>query len=62
MAVYHYSGTIIDREEQVEAGTVVAEDEEDAREKLRKNRLENVRLRKLKGFTGFFKRFTADIR
>ncbi len=62
MAVYQYSGTILDREEQVETGTVVAENEKDACEKLRMYRMENVRLKRLKGFTAFMGKFSADIR
>lgn len=62
MAVYQYTGTIKEREEYTESGTIVADSEKDARAKLETMRFQNVRLKKLGGIKGLIKSFTADIR
>jgi hypothetical protein len=50
------------REEMMESGTIVARDEERAREKLERLDLTDVRLKRIGGISGLFKSLTADIR
>lgn len=46
----------------MERGTVLAQSEDEAREKLRKYRVEKVKLQKLHGQSGFYSGFTASIK
>lgn len=62
MAVFQYTAVDRRREDHVESGTVLAQDEEDARKKLKRLNFEVVRIRKMKGLSGFFRSFTADVR
>ena len=62
MAVFSYSVTIKEREDHIEEGTVVASDESDARQKLRRYDFRDVRLRKLSGLSAFVKQFSADVK
>ena len=62
MAVYRYTGTVTYKDDCVERGTVLAQSEDEAREKLRKYRVEKVKLQKLHGQSGFFSGFTASIK
>jgi hypothetical protein len=50
------------REEMTESGTIVARDEENARKKLERLDLVDVRLKRIGGISGLFKSLTADIR
>ncbi len=62
MAVFEFSAVIKKREDSVERGTVVADTEQEARNKLKKLDYDSIRLRRLRGFAGFFKALTADIK
>lgn len=62
MPVFQYKATIPDREDYSETGTVVARDEQEATEKLKRLNLRATRLKRLTGFMSFLKRFTADIK
>lgn len=62
MAVYQYTAMLPDREDQVESGTVMGRDEEDVRQKLKRLGMSDIRLKKITGLAGFFKRFTVDIK
>lgn len=62
MAVFKYSAVVRNREEMTEAGTVVANDEQQAREKLERMDLIDVRLKRIGGIAGLLKSLTADIR
>jgi len=46
----------------LEKGTIVANNEQHAREKLERLDLVEVRLKRISGISGLFKTFTADIR
>lgn len=60
MAVYEY--VALGREEQEEKGTVVAQDEEQARRKLKSLQYEKIRLKKVGGISGIFRKINADIK
>ncbi len=62
MAVFRYSATMKEREEHYESGTVIADDERGAQEKLKQLDMINVKLKRLEGISGFLKAFTADVR
>ena len=62
MPVYRYQASAKNREDHVESGTVVARNEEDAKAKLLKLRFGSIRLKRLGGLSGIFKRFTADVK
>ncbi len=62
MAVFSYKVIIKEREDAIEEGTVVANDESDARRKLERYSYRNVRLRKLSGVSAFVKKFSADVK
>lgn len=62
MAVFKYSAMVKNREEMTEAGTIVANDEQQAREKLEQMELTDVRLKRIGGISGLLKSLTADIR
>ncbi len=62
MAVYEYMATNKRHEDTIEVGTVIAATPEEAAHKLKLYRLEDVKLKKLTGLSGFFKSFTADIK
>lgn len=62
VAVYRYSAVVRNREEMLEKGTIVANNEQHAREKLERLDLVEVRLKRISGISGLFKTFTADIR
>ena len=61
MSVYKYKAAL-GREDFMEEGTVIAEDELDAKKKLRAMDARQVSLKKLTGLTAFVKKFTADVR
>lgn len=60
MAVYEYIA--LGKEDQEEVGTVVAQDEEEARRKLQAFRFQKVRLKKVGGISGIFRKMNADIK
>lgn len=62
MAVFEFSAVIKKREDSVERGTVVADTEQEARNKLKKLDYDSIRLRRIRGLSGFFKALTADIK
>ena len=62
VAVFKYSAVVRNREEMMERGTIVAGNEQQAREKLERLDLIDVRLKRIAGISGLFKSLTADIR
>lgn len=64
VAVFKFRAFTIGKEEEdhCEEGTVVARDQADAREKLRRERFTNIKLKQLKGVSALISQFTADIR
>ena len=62
VTLYKYTVTYKNREGFTESGTVVAKDEDAAKEKLRLLEFEKVKLKKLQGISALFKQFTADIK
>jgi type II secretory pathway component PulF len=62
VTVYQFRAVDRKREDSTESGTVVADNEEEARRKLQPLGYTEIRLKKLSGFTAWLKRFTADIR
>ena len=62
MPVYEYSGHAVDSDEQVHRGTVAARDKIEAYDKVRREGLTDIRLKKLGGFTSFLMQRTADIK
>lgn len=63
MAVYKYTVTLRDREEQVEAGTVLARNEDEAKQKVGKlYEVDKLRLRRLNGFSSLLGSLRADIK
>ena len=62
VAVFEYRVTLKNREEYEERGTVVGRDEQEALEKLKRLDFDQVRLRKIGGISGIFKRLSADVK
>lgn len=62
MAVFEYTATAVDRNDYYERGVVVARDRLDAYDKIRRNSLNPISLKKLEGLQAFLSRRTADIR
>lgn len=64
MAVFKFSAFAIGKEteDHYEKGTVVARDQIDALDKLRRARFTQIRLKQIKGFPALFRQFTADVR
>lgn len=62
VAVFKYSAVVKNREEMSESGTIVASNEQQAREKLERLDLTDVRLKRISGISGLLKSLTADIR
>lgn len=60
MALYKY--TAIVREEQRESGTVLAQNEEEARKKLKGLQFQEVHVKKVGGLRGLVGRWVADIK
>lgn len=46
----------------VEKGTVLAASEAEARKKLENLQFDRIKLKRVDGISGLFKRFTADVR
>ncbi|MCF6285746.1 MAG: hypothetical protein L3K26_11200 [Candidatus Hydrogenedentes bacterium] len=64
MSVFKFRAFTIGKEndDHYEKGTVVARDQADARDKLRRERFTNIKLKQLTGVSALVKQFTADIR
>jgi hypothetical protein len=63
VAVFRYTVTLYDREEHVEAGTVLARNEDEAKEKVgRLFQIDQLKLRRLNGISSLLKSITADIK
>lgn len=62
MAVFQYTAVDKRREDHVESGTVVAQNEDEARKKLQRLNFDVLRVKKMKGLSSILKSFTADIR
>lgn len=62
MSVFEYRVHLKEREDSVETGTVIAKNEKDARKKLMAYDLRDPTLKEIKGFSGIFKKFTANIK
>lgn len=62
MSVYKYYALLKRGEEVEEVGTVVAQNEADAKQKLRVLNYQSLKLKKLNGINAFVRQFTADIR
>ena len=62
VAVFHYKAIDKRREDHSETGTVLANTEEEARQKLKLLNLDNVRIKRLGRFLGFWKSFTVDVK
>ena len=62
MAVFQYMGMVKNREDYEESGTVIAESESQAKQKLAQLELKNVRLRRLTGISALLKKLSADVR
>ena len=61
MSIYKYKASL-GREDFMEEGTVIAQDETEAKSKLRSIDARQVSLKKLTGLNAFLKRFTADVK
>jgi type II secretory pathway component PulF len=62
MEVYEYSAVRLDNNEHFLHGTVCARDKIDAFDKVRRQGLTEIRLRKLTGLAAMWRMRTADIR
>jgi len=62
VSVYKYYALLKRGEEVEEVGTVVAQDESDAKQKLRVLNYRSLKLKKLNGIGAFVRQFTADFR
>jgi len=62
MPVFKYKGFAGHGEEHVEEGTVVAKNEEEAREKLISLEYRDVHLKKMDGIAALLKKFSADVK
>jgi len=64
MAVYGFRARNVSREDATVSGTVIADNEQDARHKInrRYRDFNSIRLRKFGGLTGLLKALRADIR
>lgn len=61
MSVYKYKASL-GPEEFMEEGTIVAQDEYEAKKKLRLMDAKHVSLKKLTGLSAFVNQFTADVK
>ena len=61
MPVFKFTGLKAEREERHESGTVVARDENEAKEKLSGYAFSKVRLKPLGGISALLGRFTATV-
>lgn len=61
MAVFKYVATSLS-EEHTETGTIVAENEAQARKRLKSMKFDQIHLKKLNGLSSLINRFTATIK
>ena len=64
MAVFKFSALAMgkENEDHYEKGTVVAHNQSEALEKLRRARYTQVKLKQMKGLIALISQFTADVR
>lgn len=62
MPVYEFVAVNTKREDSEEKGTVVADNEEEARKKLRQLGCDKIKVKRISGISGFFKAIRPDIR
>ena len=64
MAVFKFSALAMgkENEDHYEKGTVVAHDQLDALDKLRRARYTHIKLKQMRGLTALISQFTADVR
>jgi hypothetical protein len=64
VAVFKFSALALgkEKEDHYEKGTVVAQDQLDALDKLRRARYTHIKLKQMRGFTALISQFTADVR
>lgn len=62
MPVFEYTAHAANNDESLESGVVVARDRLDAYDKVRRQALNPISLKKLEGIHAFLGRRTADIR
>jgi type II secretory pathway component PulF len=62
VAIFEYKAVDKRREDHSETGTVLASTEEEARQKLKRLNLENVRIKRVGAFMGFWRSFSVDVK
>ena len=64
MAVFKFRASTEGKEDEdhYEKGTVVARDQAEARDKLRRERYTNIKLKQMHGVSALVRQFMADIR
>jgi type II secretory pathway component PulF len=62
VAVFEYTATRNSNEAHAETGIMVAVDKIDAFDKLKRNGLRLIRLKRIEGFAAWIGRLTADIK
>lgn len=62
MPVFEYSANSVGSTEQHHRGTVAARDKIEAYDKVRREGMKDIRLKKLGGFSAFLMQRTVDIR
>ncbi len=62
MTVFRYEATKKLPEDYTEQGVVVARDRDEAKEKLKRDGFNKVRLKQMRGLSALWHRFTADIK
>ena len=64
MAVFKFSALAMgkENEDHYEKGTVVAQNQLEALDKLRRARYTQIKLKQMKGLTALISQFTADVR
>ena len=60
--MFSYTASDHSSEDHVESGTIVSQSEDEARKKLRQFKFDRIHLRRLRGLSALFRRFTANIR
>lgn len=62
MIVYRYVASTRGREDYTESGTVVANNETEARRKLEQWDFDHISLKRLEGFEAFWAKFRPDVK
>lgn len=62
MSVYRYTASSKGREDYLETGTIVAQDTEDARRKLKEFHFDKISFKRLSGWSALVSKFTADVK